>query len=149
MRATARSVSVTGVAKVRFKDRLENARHRLLKQTVGDRGYAQRPRTRLARPFGYFDPPHRWSSVGAGFKPFADVLEPLFQRALKLLDAFPVNAACTMSVDHSPGLLEERRREQVRQRRETHLTIQFSFLCYLSQLCSHLHSSPSVRSGFP
>src|SRR5258708_39482692 len=97
MRATARSVSVTGVAKVRFKDRLENARHRLLKQAVGDRGDAQRPRTRLARPFGYFDPPHRWSSAGAGFNPFPDVLEPLFQPALKLPGAFPVNSACTMS----------------------------------------------------
>jgi hypothetical protein len=135
MRATPRSVSVTGVAKVRFKDCLENARHRLLKQAVGDRGYAQRPRTSLARPFGYFDPPHRWSSVGAGLEPFADVLEPLFQRALKLLDAFPVNAACAMPVDHSPCLLEELRREQVRQRGETHLAIQFCSFGYLSQLC--------------
>src|SRR5258708_12340052 len=102
MRATARSVSVTGVAKVRFKDRLENARHRLLKQTVGDRGYAQRPRTRLARPFGYFDPPHRWSLVGAGFKPFADVLEPLFHRALHLLDPFPLPPPSTLSAVHPP-----------------------------------------------
>src|SRR5258708_19208721 len=98
MRATARSVSVTGVAKVRFKDRLENARHRLLKQAVGDRGYAQRPRTRLARPFGYFDPPHRRSSVAAGFKPFEAVLEPLFHRALKLLDALPLHPPCPTPV---------------------------------------------------
>src|SRR5260370_42027633 len=98
-------------------------------------GSAPGRRPRLDGLLWFFAPPHWWSSVGAGFKPFADVLEPLFQRALKLLDAFPVNAACTMSVDHSPGLLEERRREQVRQRSETHLTIQFSFLGYLSQLC--------------
>src|SRR5215467_13273967 len=114
MRATPRSVSITGVAKVRFKDRLENARYRLLKQAVGHRGNSQRSRTRLARPFGYFHPPHRWGSVDAGFQPFADFLKPLFQRALKLLDAFPVHAACTMPVDHSPGLPEKFRREQVR-----------------------------------
>ena len=89
MRATPRPISIADVAEVCLEDRLENARHRLLKQAVADRGNTQRPRTGLARPLGYLYPPNRWSTVGSGFKPFADLLYPQFQLTLKLLDASP------------------------------------------------------------
>src|SRR5207244_6195612 len=45
MRATPRPISIAGVAEIRFKNRLENARHRLLKQAVRHGGNTQRPRT--------------------------------------------------------------------------------------------------------
>jgi len=61
----------------------------------------------LAWPLGYVYPPNRWSPIGAGFKPRADLLNSQFQFTLKLLDAFPIDAACPMPVDRPPSLLEE------------------------------------------
>ncbi len=93
------------------------------------------PRSGLARPFGYLNPPDRWSPVSASSKLCADLLNPLFQLALKLLDALPVNSTCPVPVDSFPSLLEKLRREQMSQRGETHPAIQLCFLGYLDQLC--------------
>src|SRR5450755_2803788 len=106
MRAAPRSISIADVTEIRFKYRLENARHRLLKQAISDSGYTQRPRTTLPGSLGYIYPPDRWSTVGAGSKPCADFLNSLFQLALKLLDAFPIDPACSAPVDGPPSLLE-------------------------------------------
>jgi hypothetical protein len=113
MRAAPRPISIADVAEVCLEDRLENARHRLLKQAVADRGNPQRPRTGLARPLGYLYPPNRRSTVGSGFKPFADLLYSQFQLALKLLDALPVDSTCSVPIDRFPSLLEKLRCEQM------------------------------------
>src|ERR1039458_3245378 len=121
MRTPSWAISVTGVAEIYFKDCSENARHRLLKQAVRDGGNSQRPRSGLSRPFGYLDPPNWWSPIGASFELRTHFLDTLFQLALKLLDAFPVDSTCSIPVDRPPSLLEKLRRKQVRQRGETHL----------------------------
>ena len=77
VRAAPRPEAETAVEKVRFEDSLQYARNRSLQQPVCDGGNAQRPRSALARPFGYFDPSDRWRSVGACFELFADFLDPL------------------------------------------------------------------------
>src|ERR1700727_3394952 len=123
MRASPRPISIADVAEVCFKNRFENAPRRLLKRAVRDSGNSQRPRSDLARPFGYLNPPNRWSPVGASSKLYADLLNPLFQLALKLLDALPVNCARPPPVDSFPSLLEKLRREQMCQRGEPHLSI--------------------------
>src|SRR6266404_6097289 len=135
MRASPRPISIADVAEVCFENRFENARHRLLKQAVRDSGNSQRPRSGLARPFGYLNPPNRRSPVSTSSQLYADLLNPLFQLALKLLDALPVNSACPAPVDSFPSLLEKLRREQMCQRGETHPAIQLCFLGYLDQLC--------------
>src|SRR6266571_2124372 len=109
MRATPRPISIAGVAEIRFKNRLENARHRLLKQAVRDGGNTQRPRTALSRPLGNVYPPNRWSTVSAGLKPLADFPNSLFQLALKLLNALPIDSACPAPVDRRPSVLEKLR----------------------------------------
>src|SRR5579859_3698746 len=131
MRTPCRTIPVADVAKIRLKDCSENARHRLLKQAVRDRGNSQRSRAALARPLGYLYPTNRWSSVGASSKLCADFLYPLFQLAFKLLDALPVDSTCPVPVDRFPSLLEKLRREQMGQRGETHLAIQLRLLGYL------------------
>src|ERR1700745_4389393 len=102
MRTPSWTIPVADVAEIRFKDHLENARYRLLKQAVRDRGDPQRPRSGLPRPLGYLDPPNRWSPVCASSKLFADFLNPLFQFALKLLDALPVDSTRPSPVDRFP-----------------------------------------------
>src|ERR1039457_354202 len=110
MRTPSWTISVTGVAEIYFKDCSENARHRLLKQAVRDGGNSQRPRSGLSRPFGYLNPPNRWSPIGASFELRTHFLDTLFQLALKLLDAFPVDSTCSIPVDRPPSLLEKLRR---------------------------------------
>src|SRR5690242_18376689 len=115
MRTSSWAISVADVAEICLKDRLENARHRLLKQAIRDGGNSQRPRSGLARSFGYFNPPNRWSPVCASSKPFTDFLNPPFQLALKLLDAFPIDTTCPFPVHRFPSFLEKLRREQMGQ----------------------------------
>src|ERR1700685_3179353 len=83
MRAPPRPISIADCAEVCFENRFENARHRLLKQAVRDSGNSQRPRSGLARPLRYLNPPNRRSPVSASSKLYADLLNPLFQLALK------------------------------------------------------------------
>ena len=64
-----------------------------------------------------------YSSVGAGFEPCADFLNSLFQLALKLLDALPIDPSCATPINRSPSFLEKLRREQMSQRGETHLAV--------------------------
>src|SRR5439155_22437025 len=93
MRATPRPISIASVAEIRFKNRLENARHRLLKQSVRDSGNTQRPRTALPRPLGDVYPPNRWNTLDAGLNPFADYPNSMFQLTLQLLDALAIHSA--------------------------------------------------------
>ena len=135
MRTPSRTIPVADVAKIRLKDCLENARHRLLKQAVSDRGDSQRSRSGLPRPFGYLNPPNRRRSVGASPKLFTDFLNPVFQLAFKLLDALPVDSTRPAPVDGSPSFLEKLRREQMCQRGEAHLAVRLRLLGYLNQFC--------------
>ncbi len=135
MRTSSWAISITDVAEICLKDCLENARHRLLKQAVRDRGDTQRPHSGLSRSLGYLNPPNRWSPIGASSKLLTDFLNPLFQLALKLLDALPVDATCPAPVDPFPGLLEKLRCEQMCQRGEARLAVQLRLPGYLNQLC--------------
>src|SRR5882757_9965511 len=84
--------------------------------------------------FGYFNPPDRWCAIGAGSKLCANFFNPLLQLTLKLLGALPVDATGRAPVHHAPRFREKFRRQQVRQRGESHRAMQFGLLRYLTQL---------------
>src|SRR5262245_694583 len=134
MRVAPRSKTKTAIEEIGFKHSLEYARNRSLQQPVRHSGNPQRSRAALARTLGYFDPSDRWRSVRACPQLFADFLNPLLHLAGKLFGALPVDAACCLPIHHSPSFLEECRRQQVRQRGEPHLSIQFGLLRYLTEL---------------
>jgi hypothetical protein len=129
-----RSKAVTAVEKIRFEHCLDNARYRSLQQPIRDRGDPQRARSGFAWPFGYFNPPNRWRAIGACSKLCTNLLDPLLQLALKLLGALPIDPTGRAPVHHAPRFREEFRRQQVRQRGESHRAIQFGLLRYLTQL---------------
>ena len=134
VRVAPRSKAVTAVEEIRFKHGLDNARYRPLQQPIRDRGNPQWPRSGFAWAFGYFNPPDRWCAIGAGSKLCANLFDPLLQLALKLLGALPVDPTGRAPVHHAPRFREEFRRQQVRQRGESHRAIQFGLLRYLTQL---------------
>src|SRR5271167_2307285 len=134
VRVAPRSKAVTAVKEIRFKHCLDNARYRSLQQPIRDRGDPQWARSGFAWPFGYFNPPDRRCAIGAGSKVCANLFEPRLQLALKLLGALPVDPTGRAPVHHAPRFREEFWRQQVRQRGESHRTMQFGLLRYLTQL---------------
>ena len=115
MWVSTRSEAVTAIEEICFKYGFQNARYCPLQQPVRGSWNSQRPRPDLARPFGYLDPPNRRCVVGAFLEPCTDCRDLRFQFVAKLLSALPINARCRSPVHHSPSLLEEFRRQQVRQ----------------------------------
>jgi hypothetical protein len=81
---------------------------------------------------GYFDLSDRWCAVDASSNLCANFLDPLLQPVLELLGAFPVDSTGCALVHHLPCFHEKFRRQQVRQRGESHLPIQLGLLCYLT-----------------
>src|SRR5689334_25379048 len=107
VRVAPGSKTETAVEKIGFKHSLEYARNRSLQQPVRHSRNPQRSRATFARPFGYLDPSDRWRPVRTCPQLCADFLDSLLHLAGKLFGALPVDAACCLSVHHSPSFLEE------------------------------------------
>jgi hypothetical protein len=134
VRVAPRPKAVTAVEEIRFEHGLDNARYRSLQQPIRDRGDPQWARSGFAWAFGYFNPPDRWGAIGAGSKLCANLFDLLLQLALKLLGALPVDPAGRAPVLHAPRFREEFRCQQVRQLGESHRTMPFGLLRYLTLL---------------
>ena len=69
--------------------------------------------------------------------------------SFRLLSTFPINPARPTPLQLTPGLLEKRRRKQLRRRGESCPRIASCLLSDPIQLCGHGVSSPRIRAMFP